>query len=177
MKGRRSYPRRNWEQEELSPYKSSNMTKPVQHATSLGLAAAGDGPRIVGSSLKDGQAGVVLVYDTAVSVSHPHQSPIESPIIPRSVESHSASLSLSHLTSLTASPTAIDGVQICQCGIQLSCVENYKQIVENELFICLRSTVFGRHVPHIRELMLRQGSKAVHRITNFTNDKHTWVTN
>ena len=75
MKGRRSYPRRNWEQEELSPYKSSNMTKPVQHATSLGLAAAGDGPRIVGSSLKDGQAGVVLVYDTAVSVSHPHQSP------------------------------------------------------------------------------------------------------
>ena len=162
----------DWEQNEWTPYKSSNMAKHVPQLAGLGLAITADGSRIVGASIKNGQTGVVEVYDTAVSISYPRQSPIESPIVSRSVES----LTVTRAESLTTSPTTINEVQICQCSIELNCVENYKQIKENELFICLRSIAVDYHILAVRELTLKQGSKVVHRITNFTNDMHTWVT-
>jgi len=130
----------------------------------LGLAITGDGSRIVGASMTSGKNGVVELFDTPVNPSYPKGLPSE-PLVVVPISS-----------SPTAAPTAIDGVQICQCDAQQICLENYRQSEQHELFICLRSVATEHSVLDIRDLTLRQGSRVVQRIANYTKDKYTWAT-
>lgn len=130
----------------------------------LGLAITGDGSRIVGASLIDARIGVVDVYDTSVIPPLPGQASMNPLILVHNTETP------------TAAPTAIDGVQICECNFQLMCLDNHQQIKENELFICFRSFSADRRVLDIQDLSFIQGSRIVTRISNCTNDKYTWVT-
>lgn len=130
----------------------------------LGVAINRDASRIAGATLIDARIGAVDVYDTSVNPPPSGQDSMD----PLTV--------IFNTEPPTDAPTALGGLQICECNSQLMCLENHLQIKENELFICFKSLSADRRVLDIQELSFIQGSRKVTRILNSTKDKLTWVT-